>query len=629
MKRTGFFVLALLGCIDLTYAQLNDTLRLAPVEVTASVPAFYTGYRDLKADSLLLRTMSGANLSDVLERQGGLSLRTYGMGSLSTSAARGAGSAHTAVLWDGFSLLSPMNGLSDLALLPVFFLDDSRLQQGASVAMFGSGALGAAVHLGQAKPARSGLSLFYEGGSFGQHTVGTQLSVVKKQVSHDLRFFVKQAQNDFPYRNTARFGSPEERLQNAALKAQGLMYQLGYRLGKRDSLAVKLWLQQYERAIPPAMTAANAAAVQVDAALRAQLRWIHEGERLSYQVRQMYSLEDNYFTDPLADLEELHRFKAVISEFELQSTINPTWRWQAVAHHSFYQATSPAYTATGIQQHRFALWSALRFESGPWRGQLLVRQEAFEGKLVPFTPGLGLEYELNRSTQFYGNASRVYRLPTLNDLYWQPGGNSSLRPELGWSAEAGITQKFALGKQTQNIRAGFFTQRVNDWIIWLPSSAGYWSPENLLAVSSQGIEAQVKLNAGWGNHQFRLQTDYAWVKSVHRKVGPGQENRLNKQLIYVPAHQLRAQLWYQHHSWYAGLLYNFTGQRFVTSDHSSVLDPYQLNHLQAGTKLRLRKTELNLGLQVNNLLNANYQAVQWRPMPGRFYLLNLTLNFIR
>jgi len=628
MTRTGFFVLALWWGIGLAQAQLSDTLQLAPVEVAASKPAFYTGYRALEPDSLLLKAMPGANLSDVLERQGGLTLRTYGMGSLSTSAARGAGSAHTAVLWDGFSLLSPMNGLSDLALLPVFFLDDSRIQQGAAVALFGSGALGAAVHLGQTQPKQSGVRLFYEGGSFGQHTAGAQLSWVQNRMSHDMRFFIKQAKNDFPYLNVARFGSPEERLKNAKLQANGVMYQLGLGLGPKDSLAVKFWLQQYERAIPPAMTAANAASVQTDAATRAQIRWMHRGNNISWQLRQMYTLEDNHYVDPLAGLEELHRFKAVISELDFQGVLGSHWRWQAVGHHSLYNAASPAYDSVVLQQHRLALWSALRFQYSRWRGQMLVRQEIFEGRLVPFTPGIGVEYSLLPLTTFYSNASRTYRLPTLNDLYWQPGGNPSLRPELGWSAELGLRQQINLGGQEQEISLGYFQQEVEDWIIWLPGSAGFWSPENLLAVSSRGLEAKLKMSTHYRLHQLRLQADYAWVKSVHTRVGPGQENRLNKQLIYVPEHQLRAQLWYQYKRFFGGLLYNFTGQRFVNSDHSSALDPYQLNHLQAGISKNFRKTEISLGLQVNNLFNTSYQAVLWRPMPGRYYLINLNLKMI-
>ncbi len=626
MTRTGFFVLALWGCIGLAKAQLNDTLQLAPIEVATSKAPFYTGYRAIEPDSLLLKAMPGANLSDVLERQGGLSLRTYGMGSLSTSAARGAGSAHTAVLWDGFSLLSPMNGLSDLALLPVFFLDDSRVQQGAAVALFGSGALGAAIHLGQSQPVRSGVQLFYEGGSFGQHTTGARLSWLQKRASHDLRMFAKRAENDFPYLNIANFGSPEERLKNAQLSANGLLYQFGLGLGKRDSLAVKLWLQQYERGIPPPMTAANAASVQSDAALRAQIRWMHQGKKIAWQIRQLYSLEDNHFVDPLAKLDELHQFKSVISEVDFQGQLHKNWRWQAVAHHSMFAANSPAYDSVGITQHRYALWSAWRLNTSRWRGQILLRQEIVEGKLVPFTPGMGLEFNLLPQIILYGNASRTYRLPTLNDLYWQPGGNAMLKPELGWSAEAGIRQTYKLAWLEQEINLGYFRQEVQDWIIWLPSVAGYWSPENLLAVSSSGLEARLKLSSSLGRHKLRLLADYAWVKSVHTRVGPGQENRLNKQLIYVPKHQLRVQLWYEYARFFGGLMHNFTGQRFVTSDHSSALDPFLLNHLQAGWRLPFRQTEVSLGLQINNLFNTSYQAVQWRPMPGRFYLFNLHLK---
>jgi len=629
MKRTGFFVLALWGCFGLAKAQHADTLQLLPVEVEASRATFHTGYRTLMPDSLLVRQLPGANLSDLLERQGSLTLRTYGMGSLSTSAARGAGSAHTAVLWDGFSLLSPMNGLSDLALLPLFFVDDSRVQQGASVAMFGSGAMGSAIQLGQSVPQQSKVSLFYEGGSFGQHTAGAQLSRKWRQTHHDIRFFHKQARNNFPYSNTARFGAPTEKLSNASLDARGLIYQFGWRINRKDSLSVKGWYQQYSRQIPPAMTAAQSVSVQDDQALRAQWRWLHTEGKAEWEFRQLWLLESNVFEDSLADLFEDHRFVGMISEAAVKRPLTEHWQAQLVVNHTHYQAFSPAFdTLQPPKQNRFAFWLAARYAGTRWRLQLLARQEVFAGQLVPFTPGIGSEYQLTAQSLLYMNASRLFRLPTLNDLHWQPGGNPDLRPELGISAEAGIRQIFVVAGKRQEVSMGYFRQRINDWIIWLPGTAGYWVPENLLSVASQGLEFNAKLQYALRGHRFRLHADYAWVKSVHKEVGPGQENRLNKQLIYVPEHQLRAQLWYEYGPFYAGVLYNFTGQRFVTSDHSSQLDPYQLNHLQTGVSRNIRKADIRLGLQVNNLFNTRYQAVQWRPMPGRYYLLNLTITFL-
>lgn len=126
-ETSRIFFLALGGWIGLATAQRADTLQLQTVSVQAQRPSYVTGYSDWKADTLLIRLMPSATVSDWLEQQGGLTLRTYGLGGLSTPAGRGSGSAQTAVLWDGFQLTSPMNGISDLALLPLFLVDDNRV----------------------------------------------------------------------------------------------------------------------------------------------------------------------------------------------------------------------------------------------------------------------------------------------------------------------------------------------------------------------------------------------------------------------------------------------------------------------------------------------------------------------
>lgn len=69
--------------------------------------------------------------------------------------------------------------------------------------------------------------------------------------------------------------------------------------------------------------------------------------------------------------------------------------------------------------------------------------------------------------------TRNYRFPTLNDLYFLPGGNTDLKRESGFTYEAGLS--FAVGKDnvyTLSGSASWFDQHVNDWIIWLPNFKG-------------------------------------------------------------------------------------------------------------------------------------------------------------
>lgn len=625
MKRTGFFILSLWLLVGCLRAQPTDTLQLDWIEVKAERPADFTGYRVLRPDSQLLQLMPAASLSDLLERQGALSLRTYGMGSLSTAGSRGSGSAHTAVLWDGFSLHSPMNGLHDLSLLPLFFIDNSQLQLGASVAMFGSGAVGASIQLGQSMPARNRLALFYEGGSFAQHSAGFQLGFNYKRVSQEIRWFTKSAQNDFPYQNIARFGAPTEQLQNAALRGHGLLYQLGWRISRYDSLTFKFWWQDFHRQLPPPMTAVNAAAVQDDQQNRLQWRWQHQRNRHLFGIRQLLTRELNAFTDPWANLDEKHRFDGLITEAGWDFQPNQRHKLALAVQHSHYAASSPAFQQAVLRQDRLAAWLSWQYTLKRWQTQLSIRQERFRQAWVPLTPALGLRYRTHAQGEWYANASRSFRLPTLNDLYWVPGGNPQLQPELGWSAESGYQWRFDYKQQLRSLNLSVFQQDIRQWIIWLPSAAGYWVPENLLRVQARGLEIQGRWSWQIGRHQVRFLGDYAWLQSIHKEVGPGQENRLNKQLIYLPRHQLRAQLWYAYRDFSVAWLQNFTGIRYVNADHSAALDPYALSQLMLNYQWSFPRIALRTGIQIQNLLDHAYQTVQWRPMPGRYYLFNLTL----
>lgn len=625
MKRTGFFVLGLWLWASCLQAQTADTLQLDWIEVKAERPVDFTGYRVLRPDSQLLQQMPAANLSDLLERQGALSLRTYGMGSLSTAGSRGSGSAHTAVLWDGFSLHSPMNGLHDLSLLPLFFIDNSQLQLGASVAMFGSGALGASVQLGQSMPTQNRLSLFYEGGSFEQHSAGFLLGLKHGSISQEIRWFSKSAQNDFSYRNLARFGAPVEQLTNAALRGHGLLYQLGWRISRYDSLTLKFWWQDFHRQLPPPMTAANAASVQDDQQNRLQWRWQHQRKRHLFGIRQLLMREWNVFTDPLANLHENHRFDGLITEASWDFITGKRHQWALAVQHSHYAAQSPAFSQNVLRQDRLAAWLSWQFTYGRWQSQLNMRQERFRNAWVPFTPAIGLRYRTHPQGEWYANASRSFRLPTLNDLYWVPGGNSQLQPELGWAVESGYQWRFDYKQQLRSINLSVFQQDIRQWIIWLPTAAGYWVPENLLRVQARGIELQGRWSWQLGRHQIRLLGDYAWLQSIHKEVGPGQENRLNKQLIYLPHHQFRAQLWYNYRDFSVGWLQNFTGTRYVNADHSAALDPYALSQLLLNYHWQFTRIGMRTGLQIQNILQQEYQTVQWRPMPGRNYLFTLTL----
>ncbi|MDQ3048949.1 MAG: Plug domain-containing protein, partial [Bacteroidota bacterium] len=120
----------------------DSSLQLNVVEVSGSrQTVFSSGNKTETLDSLLLEKYN-TNLADILINESQIFIKSYGLGSLATTSFRGAGSSHTAVLWNGFNLQSPMNGLLDVSLVPSGFIKNIQIQYGGSGALWGSGAVG-------------------------------------------------------------------------------------------------------------------------------------------------------------------------------------------------------------------------------------------------------------------------------------------------------------------------------------------------------------------------------------------------------------------------------------------------------------------------------------------------------
>ena len=84
---------------------------------------------------------------------------------------------------------------------------------------------------------------------------------------------------------------------------------------------------------------------------------------------------------------------------------------------------------------------------------------------------------------------------TLNDLYFLPGGNPDLKSEHGFTYDVGLS--FSVGKENVYALSGginWFDSHIDDWIIWLPTTKGFFSPRNLKKVHAYGAETNAHLD---------------------------------------------------------------------------------------------------------------------------------------
>ncbi|HYG16510.1 MAG TPA: TonB-dependent receptor plug domain-containing protein, partial [Bacteroidia bacterium] len=210
-------------------AQKDTVYTVSDVEVVVSrEKTFNAGTSTWQADSSILAQYKPNTLADILSQQSGsMFLRTFTPGALATPVARGTYAVHTAIVWNGFNILSPMNQLSDLNLIPAFFIDGLALGMGSQNALYGSGAIGSTISFNQTQREKDGLhgSVLGGIGSFGTYQQGAKFSYKKGFYTGKVRYFNQIAQNNYEYINTAAFGKPVQRLENARAWLNGQMFE--------------------------------------------------------------------------------------------------------------------------------------------------------------------------------------------------------------------------------------------------------------------------------------------------------------------------------------------------------------------------------------------------------------------
>lgn len=141
--------------------------------------------------------------------------------------------------------------------------------------------------------------------------------------------------------------------------------------------------------------------------------------------------------------------------------------------------------AVGYDEGRIELEGCVSVKWRPWERlglALTLREQMYGSKWTPVIPAFFADVVLSKKGNVIAKASisRNYRFPTLNDLYFLPGGNINLKKEHGFTYDGGV--EFTVGRKNSyslHGEATWFDSYIDDWIVWLPTFKGFWSPSNI------------------------------------------------------------------------------------------------------------------------------------------------------
>lgn len=624
--------LLLVQCLYVHAQQKEDSLVTLPtVAVVASrMQTFAIGHKTGMLSDSLLRINSSRNLSDVLASNSQVFVKSYGLGSLASTSMRGAGAGHTAVLWNGFNIQSPLYGMLDMALVPSFFVNDVSLQYGGAGALWGSSAVGGTIALNNKGSFDKGFTVLgnLSGGSFSDNQQQLGIEISRERFTSSLKVLRRSAENDFEFNNTGKINAPLERQQNASFIQYGLLQQNYFRIKENQLLNTRFWYQFNDRNLPPNMLQSSSLAFQEDKAYRSSVEWKRFGKRLLTQARLAYFDENILYVDDAINLYSDSRSKVVITEIENKFKASKTSELNIGFNITYSKAISENYSGKA-SQNRTAVFVNYKIHSknNKWNAVANVRQEVIDAKDYPFTSCLGFDGRITKSLSVRGSIAQHYRVPTINDLFWYQGGNKNLTPEKGWSEELGFTYNKRFKRSLLEVNSSFFNRNINDWIIWLPGESSAWSPENILQVKSSGLELDGKLSRSFGSFNVALSAMYNYTISQNTKVTEQNVSSLKKQLIYVPIHLSQVSLTLSYRDFSLNYRQGYTGQRYTSSDNSKSLPAYVLADVSLSKHMNISGHKLQVYFNINNLWNTAYQAILYRAMPLRSYQFGINTTF--
>ena len=617
-------------------AQEADSLRAARVtaDLRVAPPSAAIGGPQLRGAVTLpaaIRTFSG------------LQIRDYGgAGGLKTINVRSLGSAHTAIFLDGVPIDNAQNAQVDIGRIPTDGLEKVELFQGQrsqtlqTAREYGSAS---SLHLTSALPApegRNGFRVRLRGGSMGtvspsaawesrwSPALSSRVQVGFTRAHGRYPFHVK----DFRYTPEGYKGYDTVMVrQNCDLMEFRADAHLFYTpAGGRYDVRVS-WYDS-ERGIPgPVYKQADRYPLSSDRQVDRDLTVQAGGTQilsptLSLLAKARYARNELDYLD-VSEIDPA--VSAPWNYLQQSGYLSTGLSWKASDHWYFGGAVDGQYETlrARVDARRKTLFAAgsAAFADGPWKASAAVQYQASAGagNYGFLSPSLLLDWAPDGCWEFGGLLKRSCRLPTFNDLYYSQVTVRKLEPEQVYQAAAHWTWTRRYPHWQFRFREELYFNYVRNKLIAVPNGSLFrWSMYNLGGVRLFGDEWD--LTASWTAGKTTLggtaRYTYQWAK----------DTETGGQIPYIPLHSANFRVFWKQGNWDIDLQGFLTGERFTSSTNRDDFRIAPWTTWDASLAYSFPKNGLTLRLQLNNLLDANYEVIRQYPMPG-FHVLG-TLEYV-
>lgn len=637
-----------------TVHRIESVITVGRRKAVETVPAQVLAGQELKR-------LNVVSVADAVRYFSGIQIKDYGgIGGLKTVNIRSMGTQHVGVFYDGVQLGNAQNGQIDLGRFSMDNMEAISVYNGQKSNIFQSAkdfASAGALYMTTRRPTfdstkRNNLRLSFKTGSFGtanpaalwEHRFNDNLDA---QLSAE--YLYTTGRYKFSYRKLNGYDTTEVRRNGDvnAIRAEGGLFG---RI-KNGGWRAKIYFYNSERGYPGASVREEPGKFrhedrQWDRNIFAQgsLRR-HFGKRYSLMVNAKYAYDFlHYLSDPREDVSTMyvdnryHQQEAYLS-LANEVRIKDWWRASLSADAQFNTLTADltdfAYptrltmlgsAATAIDFERFKMQASLLYtfihDHTRYAG-------AAAGDRDEWTPTVIVQYKPLRNEELSLRAfyKRIFRMPTLNDLYYTFIGNKYLKPEYTTQYNVGAVygRNFHRGiVRRVEVQADTYFNQVEDKIIAMPTSNQFqWTMLNLGYVEILGVDASAQLQWKFGPVAVNTRLNYTYQEAQDR-TDPTSE-WYGGQIPYIPWHSGSVVVGGVWRDWDLNYSFIYTGERYESRANTPAnhAQPWYTSDMSLSRNIRFKRSSLRVTLEVNNIFNQQYEVVQCYPMPGTNFKVKL------
>lgn len=624
-----YYILLFNGLFHSVICKAQDTTKLNEIEVV-SIKQTQNLNKTIIIDSSAYFNNQHKSIGEILANYSTIFIKNYGNGAIGTTSFRGGNANQTAILWEGINIKNTMLGQTDLSLIPSVLFNNISINYGGSSGLWGSDAVGGSVQLSSKNTlSKNGyiLNSSLSTNSIKGLNATTGFETKNNKWYSNTKIYLTQTKNKYNYIDTMVSKNPIT-VSHAAYSNIGILQNLKFTINRFQKVGINIWLNQNDRQIPNYNPLFTSKQYQFDRNLKSLLQHNFQKNKFLSNTKLAFIRDVLNYTDSSSQIFSNSLVNNLILDNETKYIISEKLSLQSGYNISNSKANTKNYI-NNAQLNKLGIYGMLTYNMFRKITLAIVsRYEASNYTKIPITGNLNLNIQPITNFNLKLNAAKVFRQPTLNEMFWYPGGNPNLLPENGYSYDGEISY------QLNNTNFNFYSslaayyKTINNWILWLPGENGNPTPKNIQQVISKGTETTFKLSYKLNNIKIGLQLLTHYCLSTIQQQKQEFNNSINKQLIYTPRYtgNLNGFIIIKNLSLY--ITNQYVGYRFTSSDNSTWLNPYYVSSIKLNYLLNNKNnTLINLFICAQNAFNYNYQIVENRPMPLRYFEIGINLNF--